>query len=58
MGERGLKDGGGVMGGLAEGGDGGGVYFEVVLNNSKGTSKHTEKKAVLFRVRKTQILVI
>ena len=24
MGERGLKDGGGVMGGLAEGGDGGG----------------------------------
>ena len=35
------KGGGG--GERGRGGVMGGVYFDVVLNNSRGTSKHTEK---------------
>ena len=33
----------GKGGGGGEGGGDGGVYFDVVLNNSRGTSKHTGK---------------
>ena len=49
------------MGG--EGGEGGGLmggggYFDVVLIDFRCTSKHKEKNAVLFRVRKTRIFII
>ena len=48
----------GGVGGEGEEGWWGGVYFDVVLIDYRGTSKHTEKNAVLFRVRKTRIFII